>query len=51
MNYVMMFVGLLVLATIPDDAGLLQLAIQGFAGLGLFLYGTLPLILNSENNA
>lgn len=51
MNYVMMFVGLLVLASIPDDAGLLQLAIQGVVGLGLFLYGTLPLILNSENNA
>jgi hypothetical protein len=51
MNYVMMFVGLIAVATIPDDAGLLQLAIQGFAGLGLFLYGSLPLILNSENNA
>ena len=51
MKYVTVIVGLLVLASIPDDAGLLQIAIQGFAGLGLFLYGSLPLILNSENNA
>jgi hypothetical protein len=43
MNYVLLFVGLLVMC-VPEDAGFLQFALQGAAGLALFLIGTINLI-------
>ena len=50
MNYVMMFVGLIALAAIPESASWLQFALQGFLGLTVFFAGSIPLILD-ENNA
>ena len=48
MNYVMIFVGLLTLAAIPDDAGWLQFALQSIFGLTVFLAGSI-LLINKDN--
>jgi hypothetical protein len=44
MNYATIFVGLLTLAAIPDDAGWLQFALQGIFGLTVFIAGSIVLI-------
>ena len=50
MNYVMMFVGLIAVATIPESAGWLQFGLQGLFGLTVFVAGSINLI-STENNA
>ncbi len=44
MNYVMMFIGLLVLILIPEYASIFQVVIQSFIGLGIFAIGAINLI-------
>lgn len=43
MNYLLMIAGLLTMC-VPEDAGFLRFALQGAAGLALFLIGTINLI-------
>lgn len=50
MNYVMMFVGIIILAIIPEYSSTLQFVIQGILGLSVFGIGAVNLI-STENNA
>ena len=43
MNYVLLFVGLLVMC-VPEDAGFLRFALQGGFGLMMFIAGATTLI-------
>ena len=44
MNYVTMFIGLLILILIPEYASIFQVVIQSFIGLGIFAIGAINLI-------
>ena len=44
MNYVTMFIGLLILILIPEYASIFQVVIQSFIGLGIFAVGAINLI-------
>lgn len=48
-KYAAVFIGLLILATIPDYTSLLQLAVQGFVGLAIFAVGSINLISEQSN--
>jgi hypothetical protein len=50
MNYVMMFIGLITVAIIPESASWLQFVLQGLFGLVVFVAGSINLI-SAENNA
>ena len=50
MNYVMMFLGLLILILIPEYASVTSFALQGLLGLTVFGIGAINL-LTAENNA
>jgi len=47
MNYVMIFVGLLILILIPEYSSTFQFVLQGLFGLFLFVVGTVNLIDNA----
>lgn len=49
MNYLLMIAGLLTMC-VPEDAGFLRFALQGAAGLTLFLIGTINLINTPTTN-
>ena len=44
MNYVTVFIGLLILILIPEYASIFQVVIQSFVGLGIFAIGAINLI-------
>jgi hypothetical protein len=44
MNYVTLFIGLLILILIPEYASIFQVVIQSFIGLGIFAIGAINLI-------
>ena len=48
MNYVMIFLGLLILILIPEYASTFQFAVQGLFGLFLFIVGVVNLIDNAN---
>jgi hypothetical protein len=48
MNYVTMFIGLLILILIPEYASIFQVAIQSFIGLGIFAIGAINLLDNAN---
>ena len=50
MNYVMMFLGLIILILIPEYASVTSFALQGLLGLTVFGIGAINLI-SAENNA
>jgi hypothetical protein len=50
MNYVMMFVGLITVAIIPEYAGAVHTVLQSMFGLFVFAIGAINLI-STENNA
>ena len=50
MNYVMMFVGLITVAIIPESASTTSFVLQGLLGLTVFGIGAINLI-STENNA
>ena len=49
MNYVTMFIGLLILILIPEYASTQQFVLQGLGGLLIFAVGSINLI-SAENN-
>jgi hypothetical protein len=50
MNYVTMFIGLLILILIPEYASTQQFVLHGLGGLTVFVAGSINLI-SAENNA
>ena len=48
-KYAAMFIGLLVMITVPEDSSLLQLAVQGFIGLAIFAIGAISAITEESN--
>jgi hypothetical protein len=44
MNYITVFIGLLILILIPEYASIFQVVIQSFVGLGIFAIGAINLI-------
>jgi hypothetical protein len=48
MNYVMMFLGLLILILIPEYASITNFALQGLLGLTVFGIGAINLINNEK---
>jgi type IV secretory pathway TrbL component len=48
MNYVTMFIGLLILILIPEYASIFQVVIQSFIGLGIFAVGAINLLDNAN---
>ena len=44
MNYITLFIGLLILILIPEYASIFQVVIQSFIGLGIFAIGAINLI-------
>jgi len=44
MNYITLFIGLLILILIPEYASVFQVVIQSFIGLGIFAIGAINLI-------
>lgn len=48
-KYAAVFIGLLILATIPEYASLLQFAVQGLIGMFIFLIGSINLISEQSN--
>ena len=47
MPYILIFAGLITMC-VPEEAGLLRMALQGMLGLGLFGLGTL-MVLDEKN--
>jgi hypothetical protein len=48
-KYAAMFIGLMVMITIPEDSSFLQLAVQGFIGLAIFMVGAISTITEESN--
>jgi hypothetical protein len=48
-KYAAMFIGLMVMITVPEDSSLLQLAVQGFIGLAIFAVGVINVIAEESN--
>jgi hypothetical protein len=48
-KYVVTFIGLMVMITVPEDSSLLHLAVQGFIGLAIFAVGAINIITEESN--
>ena len=48
-KYIIAFVGLLILILIPEYAGMVQVVIQSFVGLGIFAIGAISIIAEQSN--